>query len=60
VADRVRHTTLAQRSFVINAQRRSGGDNGPVTCRITVDGKVLDETTATGEYARRSASASYR
>ena len=44
-------TTLAQRSFVINAQRRSGGDNGPVTCRITVDGKVLDETTATGEYA---------
>ena len=53
-------TTLARRSFVINAQRRSGGDNGPVTCRITVDGKVLDETTATGEYARRSASASYR
>ena len=44
-------TTLARRSFVINAQRRSGGDNGPVTCRITVDGKVLDETTATGEYA---------
>ena len=37
--------------YIIEAQRKSGGDNGPVLCRITVDGKVLDETTSTGQYA---------
>jgi actin-like ATPase involved in cell morphogenesis len=44
-------TTQRYPNFVLNAQRKSGGDNGPVTCRITVDGKILDETTATGQYA---------
>jgi hypothetical protein len=38
-------------TYILEAQRKGGGDNGPVLCRITVDGKVLDETTGTGQYA---------
>jgi actin-like ATPase involved in cell morphogenesis len=38
-------------TYILDAQRKSGGDNGPVLCRITVDGKVLAETTNTGQYA---------
>nr|AGS49536.1 mobile element protein [uncultured bacterium esnapd8] len=37
--------------FVLIAQRKSGGDTGPVTCSITVDGKVLSTTTQTGRFA---------
>ena len=36
---------------VIIAQRLSGGDGGPVMCRITVDGKVIAEVTQRGRYA---------
>lgn len=38
-------------TYILEAQRMSGGDNGPVLCRITVDGKLLSETTNTGQYA---------
>ncbi|GIE34014.1 hypothetical protein Ait01nite_070590 [Actinoplanes italicus] len=37
--------------LVLEAQRKSGGDNGPVTCTITVDGKEVTRTTAAGRYA---------
>jgi hypothetical protein len=37
--------------LVLIAQRKGGGDSGPVTCTITVGGKVLSSTTATGRYA---------
>jgi hypothetical protein len=37
--------------LVLIAQRKGGGDTGPVTCRITAAGKVLSETTAEGRYA---------
>jgi hypothetical protein len=35
----------------VRTQRTGGGDNGPVTCRVTVNGKVTDETTLRGQYA---------
>src|SRR5262249_28891610 len=38
-------------TYILEAQRKGGGDNGSLLCRITVDGKVLDETTNTGQYA---------
>jgi hypothetical protein len=42
----------AQRqSLVLSAQRKGGGDAGPVTCTITVGGKLLASTTAHGRYA---------
>jgi hypothetical protein len=40
-----------RKPLVLDAQRTSGGDNGPVTCTITVNGKVLASTTADGRYA---------
>ncbi|GIE80715.1 hypothetical protein Aph02nite_66650 [Actinoplanes philippinensis] len=36
--------------LVLDAQRKGGGDAGPVTCTITVAGKVLATTTAEGRY----------
>ncbi|WP_426566425.1 hypothetical protein ACPPVT_07715 [Angustibacter sp. McL0619] len=30
---------------------QNGGDTGDITCRITADGQVISENTATGEYA---------
>lgn len=40
-----------RKPLVLDAQRKGGGDNGPVTCTITVGGKVLATTTADGKYA---------
>jgi hypothetical protein len=37
--------------LVLDAQRKGGGDAGPVTCTITVGGKLLASTTAEGKYA---------
>jgi hypothetical protein len=37
--------------LVLIAQRKGGGDAGPVTCTITVDGKLTASTTAHGRYA---------
>jgi hypothetical protein len=37
--------------LVLISQRTGGGDAGPVTCTITLDGKVLSSTTAEGRYA---------
>ncbi|MFC7531712.1 MmpS family transport accessory protein [Actinoplanes sp. GCM10030250] len=37
--------------LVLIAQRTGGGDAGPVTCTITLDGKLLASTTADGKYA---------
>jgi hypothetical protein len=37
--------------LVLEAQRKSGGDTGPVTCTITVGGKEVTRTTAEGRYA---------
>ncbi|WP_433789071.1 MmpS family transport accessory protein [Actinoplanes sp. CA-252034] len=36
--------------LVLTAQRLGGGDAGPVTCTITVGGKVLSTTTTEGRY----------
>ncbi|MEU8661292.1 MmpS family transport accessory protein [Actinoplanes philippinensis] len=36
--------------LVLDAQRKGGSDTGPVTCTITVAGKVLATTTAEGRY----------
>jgi hypothetical protein len=36
---------------MVITQRTGGGDGGPVTCRVTVNGKVTDETTTPGKYA---------
>jgi len=44
------HVTGDRHAFVLIAQRRQGG-TGPVTCSITVDGKVLSTATYTGRYA---------
>jgi hypothetical protein len=42
----------AQRQpLVLISQRQGGGDAGPVTCTITLNGKVLSSTTARGRYA---------
>jgi hypothetical protein len=49
----------AQRKpLVLIAQRKGGGDAGPVTCTITVDGKLLASTTANGAYAAPQCSGS--
>jgi hypothetical protein len=40
-----------RKPLVIDAQRKGGGDAGPVTCTITVGGKVLAVTTNKGRYA---------
>jgi hypothetical protein len=37
--------------LILDAQRKNGGDAGPVTCTITVGGKELASTTAEGRYA---------
>jgi hypothetical protein len=37
--------------LVLISQRKGGGDAGPVTCSITLGGKVLSSTTAEGRYA---------
>jgi hypothetical protein len=37
--------------LVLISQRQGGGDAGPVTCSITLGGKVLSSTTAEGRYA---------
>ncbi|MEU4689766.1 MmpS family transport accessory protein [Actinoplanes sp. NPDC023714] len=37
--------------LVLHAQRKAGGDAGPVSCSITVDGKVIANTTEQGRYA---------
>lgn len=42
---------VERRPRVLIAQRKRGGDAGPVTCTITVDGKLLSATTADGRYA---------
>jgi hypothetical protein len=46
--------------LVLLTQRKSGGDTGPVSCRITANGKVISETTATGRYAAPECSGSAR
>ena len=49
----------AQRKpLVLIAERKGGGDAGPVTCTITVDGKLLASTTADGQYAAPECSGS--
>lgn len=49
----------AQRKpLVLLAQRKGGGDAGPVTCTITVGGKLLSSTTAEGKYASAQCSGS--
>ncbi|WP_030439555.1 MmpS family transport accessory protein [Actinoplanes subtropicus] len=50
------HVTGDRHAFVLIAQRKQGG-TGPVTCSITVDGKVLSTTTATGHYGAPECSA---
>jgi len=51
----------AQRKpLVLIAQRKRGGDGGPVTCTITLDGKLLSSTTADGKYAAPQCSGSGR
>jgi hypothetical protein len=40
-----------RKPLILDTQRKGGGDTGPVTCTITVDGKVLASTTAEGRYA---------
>lgn len=37
--------------LVLDAQRTGGTETGPVTCTITVDGKVLSSTTVSGRRA---------
>jgi Mycobacterium membrane protein len=43
--------TGQRKPLVLISQRKSGGDAGPVTCTITLDGKLLSSTTADGRYA---------
>lgn len=50
------HVTGDRHALVLIAQRKRGGD-GPVTCSITVDGKVLSRTTETGRYGAPECSA---
>jgi hypothetical protein len=40
-----------RKPLVLISQRQGGGDAGPVTCTITLDGKLLSSTTADGRYA---------
>ncbi|MEN3306296.1 MAG: hypothetical protein V7603_2498 [Micromonosporaceae bacterium] len=56
---RVEFTTGRPRPvLVLLTQRHSGGDGGPVTCRITANGKVISQTTATGRFAAPECSGS--
>jgi hypothetical protein len=56
---RVTFRVGAQRKpLVLIAQRKGGGDGGPVTCTITAGGKLLASTTATGKYAAPQCSGS--
>ena len=50
------HVTGTSHAFVLIAQRNRGGA-GPVTCSITVDGKVLSTATQTGRYGAPECSA---
>jgi hypothetical protein len=50
------HVTGERHAFVLIAQRKRGG-TGPVTCSITVDGKVLSKATETGRYGAPECSA---
>ena len=43
--------TGQKKPLVLISQRKGGGDAGPVTCTITLDGKLLSSTTADGRYA---------
>lgn len=47
-----------RKPLVLIAQRKGGGDAGPVTCTITVGGKLLAATTADGVYAAPQCSGS--
>jgi hypothetical protein len=47
-----------RKPLVLLAQRKGGGDAGPVTCTITVGGKLLSSTTAEGKYASAQCSGS--
>ena len=49
-----------RKPLVLIAQRKRGGDAGPVTCTITLDGKLLSSTTAEGRYASAQCSGSGR
>ncbi|WP_125804963.1 hypothetical protein [Actinoplanes sp. ATCC 53533] len=49
-----------RKPLILNAQRKRGGDAGPVTCTITLDGKLLSSTTAEGRYASAQCSGSGR
>jgi hypothetical protein len=48
---RTTFTPRGDHPLVLITQRKQGGDLGPVTCTVTVDGKVTDRTTARGRYA---------
>ena len=50
------HVTGYRQALVLIAQRERGGA-GPVTCSITVDGKVLSTATQTGRYGAPECSA---
>ncbi|MFD1366543.1 MmpS family transport accessory protein [Actinoplanes sichuanensis] len=41
----------SRKPLILDAQRKGGGDAGPLTCTITVDGKLIASTTADGRYA---------
>jgi hypothetical protein len=43
--------TGQKKPLVLISQRKGGGDGGPVTCTITLAGKLLSSTTADGRYA---------
>jgi hypothetical protein len=49
---------VQRKPLVLLAQRKGGGDAGPVTCTITVNGKLLSSTTAHGKYASAQCSGS--
>jgi hypothetical protein len=56
---RIEFTVAGQtKPLVLLTQREGGGDLGSVTCTVTVNGKVLSSTTATGQYAAAACSAS--
>jgi hypothetical protein len=48
------------KALTLISQRGGGGDAGPVTCTITVAGKVLSSTTAYGPHAATECSGSGR
>jgi hypothetical protein len=55
---RITFTAEDRPPLVLHAQRKDGGDAGPVTCTITVDGKVLASSTEKGKYAAPQCSGS--